>query len=327
MSLPRIKHYLINEKYEDPGIVIEIESLGKYLLFDVGNINRLERDLLRKITHVFISHTHLDHFIGFDTLLRNKLGKPHTVEFFGISPLSQNLHCRLQGYTWNLVDFEPQLIFRLKEVEGDIFKTYNFNIKKKFQRELVKVEKIDTDIIYEDKFFRVRFAVLDHKIKVLGYSFEYKPRLKLIPERLKEFNLEGKDIGKLKEFLEDEKNINNNFVINGKSYTYSFLKERVSYTIPGYKISYITDVIYSEKNKEKILKLIKNSDVLYCEAVFLDKDKEQAKKVCHLTSKQTGEIAKLGNVKKLIIFHISRRYGKNYKKVLKEVREIFPETY
>jgi len=61
MALPRIKHYLINEKYEDPGIVIEIESLGKYILFDVGNISRLDRHLLRKITHLFITHTHMDH--------------------------------------------------------------------------------------------------------------------------------------------------------------------------------------------------------------------------------------------------------------------------
>ena len=326
-SLPRVKHYLINEKYEDPGIVVEIESLGKYILFDIGNISRLDRHLLRKITHVFITHTHLDHFIGFDTLLRNKLGKPHTVEVFGISPLSQNLFCRLQGYIWNLVEFEPQLIFKLKEVDGNKFKTYQFDIKKKFKRELVKVESITDDVMYEDEFIKIRFTVLDHKIDILGYSFEYKPRLKLIPERLKEFNLKGVEVGKLKKFLESSDNKGKSFIIEGKSYSYEYLKDKLSYTIPGYKISYITDVIYSEENKEKILKLVKNSDVLYCEAVFLEKDKEQSKKVYHLTSKETGEIAKLGNVKKLIIFHISRRYGKNYKKVLDEVREVFPETY
>ena len=327
MALPRIKHYLINEKYEDPGIVIEIESLGKYLLFDVGNISRLDRHLLRKITHIFITHTHMDHFIGFDNLLRNKLGKPHTVEVFGITPLSQNIYCKLQGYTWNLIEFEPQLIFKLKEVDGNKFKYYRYDIKNKFEKELIKIEEIKNNILYEDKFFRVRFAVLEHKIDVLGYSFEYKPRLKLIPERLKEFNLEGKEIGRLKEFLEDGSNKDKVFVINGKEYKYEYLKERLSYTIDGYKISYITDVIYSEKNREKIINLVKNSDVLYCEAVFLDKDKEQARKVYHLTSKQAGEIAKAGNVKKLIIFHISRRYGKNYKAVLKEVREVFPEAY
>ena len=326
-SVARLKHYLINEKYEDPGIVVEIESLGKYILFDVGNISRLDRHLLRKITHVFITHTHLDHFIGFDNLLRNKLGKPHTVEIFGIYPLSENLHCKLQGYIWNLVEFEPQLIFKLKEVDGDTFKTYRFDIKKKFKKELIKIEKIDKDVIYEDEFIKVRFAVLNHKIDILGYSLEYKPRLKLITERLKEFNLEGIEVGRLKRFLENSENKGKSYTINGKNYSYEFLKENLSYTIDGYKISYITDVIYSDENKEKILNLVNNSDVLYCEAVFLDRDKEQAKKVYHLTSKETGEIAKLGNVKKLVIFHISRRYGKNYKKVLEEVREVFPETY
>ena len=175
-NIPRLKHYLINEKYEDPGIVIELESLGEYLLFDVGNISRLDRNLIRKITKVFITHTHLDHFIGFDTLLRNKLGKPHTVEIFGIEPLAENIHCKLQGYTWNLVEFEPQLIFKVKQLKGNNFEHYVFDIKKKFKKELVKVEPVKNNIIYENKFFKVKFAVLDHKIDILGYSFEYKER-------------------------------------------------------------------------------------------------------------------------------------------------------
>jgi Metal-dependent hydrolases of the beta-lactamase superfamily III len=87
----RIKHYLINEKYEDPGIVIEIPELQDFILFDVGNIYKLDRDLIKKINKIFITHTHMDHFIGFDFLLRSKLGRSQTVEMFGIDPLSYNV--------------------------------------------------------------------------------------------------------------------------------------------------------------------------------------------------------------------------------------------
>jgi ribonuclease Z len=323
---PRLKHYLINEKYEDPGIVIELEGLGEYLLFDVGNIYKLDRNLIRKITKVFITHTHLDHFIGFDLLLRNKLGKPHTVEIFGIEPLADNLHCKLQGYIWNLIEFEPQLVFIVKELKGDKFFYYRFDIKKAFKKELIKIEPVKDNIIFENEYFRVRYAVLDHKIDIMGYSFEYKERLKLIPERLKELGLKGKEIGEFKKFLEDENNKGKSIEINGKKYTYEELRERYAYTIPGYKISYITDVIYSEENKKKIVDLVKNSDVLYCESVFLERDEEQSKKVYHLTTRETAEIAKLANVKKLIVFHFSRRYGKKTNLILDEIKKYFPNV-
>ncbi|WP_457622587.1 ribonuclease Z [Persephonella sp.] len=327
MAKPRIKHYLINEKTDDPGIVIEIESLGEYILFDVGNIRRLDRHLLRKITKVFITHTHMDHFIGFDHLLRNKLGKPHTVDIFGISPVADNLFCKLQGYTWNLVEYEPQLVFNLKQWNDGRFEYYSFDIKKKFAKDFIGEERAENDIIYEDQNYRVRFAVLDHKINVLGYSFEYKEKLYLKKEKIKELPLKGKEIGDFKRFLEDEDNKGKYFQIGGKEFNYEYLKDQFSYTVPGYKISYITDVIYSEENKKRIIQLVKNSDVLYCEAVFLPEDKDQASKVFHLTADQTGEIAKDANVKKVVVFHFSRRYGKKSYKIIDEVRKIFPEAY
>ena len=324
--IPRIKHYLINEKYEDPGIVIEIESLGEYILFDIGNINRLSRHLLRKITKIFVSHNHIDHFIGFDTLLRNKLGKPHTVYIFGIKPLAEKIYHKLQGYIWNLVEFEPQLIFIVKELNGNNWEYYRFDIKKRFQKELVKIEPVNDNVIYEDKFLCVRFAVLDHKIKNMGYSLEYKPRLKLIQDKLKSLNLKGKEIGEFKNFLQDEKNKDKKFKIGENFYSYEYLKDKYSYTIPGYKISYITDVIYSKENKEKIINLVRNSDVLYCEAVFLDRDREQAEKVYHLTTKQTATIANEADVKELVVFHFSRRYGTKTEKLLEEVKKFFPNV-
>ncbi|NPA53301.1 MAG: ribonuclease Z [Aquificae bacterium] len=326
MALPRIKHYLINEKYDDPGIVIEIETLGEYILFDVGNIHRLDRHLLRKINKIFITHTHMDHFIGFDYLLRNKLGKPHTVDIFGISPLAENIYCKLQGYTWNLVEFEPQIIFNLKQWNEGLFEYYSFDIKKKFAKDFIKEEKADTDVIYENQFYRVRYAILDHKIWIMGYSFEYKDRLLFKKDKIKELSLKGEEFGILKKWLEDESNRGKTFPVGEKNLSYEFLKEEYTYIQKGIKISYITDVLYSKENKEKIINLVKESDVLYCEAPFLEEDEEQASKVYHLTSKQAAEIAKEANVKKLIVFHFSRRYGKNTEKILEEVRKYFPNT-
>ena len=314
--MPRVKHYLTNDKFEDPGMVIEVENLGDYILFDIGNIYNLDRHLIKKTNKIFISHTHMDHFVGFDYLLRNKLGKAQTVEIFGITPLADNVYCKLQGYTWNLVEFEPQLIFNITQVNENLFEKYSLDIKKKFSKDFVKEWKIDSDVIYENEYYRIRYAILDHKIWVMGYTFEYKDRLFLKKEKIKELPLKGKEIGDFKRFLEDENNKGKSFKIGDKEYGYEFLKEEYSYIQKGVKISYITDVVYSEENKRKIIELVKNSDYLYCESVFLERDEEQAKKVCHLTTKQTAEIAKESNIKNLVVCHFSRRYGKNKEIIL-----------
>ncbi len=321
--MPRVKHYLINDKFEDPGIVIEVENLGDYILFDIGNIYNLDRHLIKKINKIFISHTHMDHFVGFDYLLRNKLGKAQTVDIYGITPLADNIYCKLQGYTWNLVEFEPQLIFTVTQVNENLFEKYSLDIKKKFPKDFIKEWKIDSDVIYENDYYRIRYSILDHKIWVMGYSFEYKDRLFLKKEKIKELPLRGKEIGEFKNFLQNENNKDKTFKIGDKEYPYEFLKEEYSYIQKGIKISYVTDVLYSEENKRKIVELVKNSDYFYCESVFLEKDEEQAKKVYHLTTKQTAEIAKEANVKNLVVFHFSRRYGKNKEIILNEVKKYF----
>jgi len=324
--LPRVKHYLVNERYEDPGIFLQVENTGDYILFDIGNIYKLDRSIIKKINKIFITHTHMDHFIGFDYLLRLKLGKQQVVEIFGIYPVSENIYHKLQGYIWNLVEFEPQIIFLVKQYKDGYFYHYKFDIKKKFKKEFIKRTKAKNNTIYENENYKVNFAVLDHKIPILGYSFVFPDKLKLNKELLKELPLKGKEIGKLKEFLENPKNCKKRLKIKNKYYSYDFLKERYTFTQKGIKISYITDVLGSKENIEKIIKLVKDSDYLYCESVFLEKDSEQASKVYHLTTKQTAKIAKLANVKNLVPFHFSRRYGKNTKLIFNELSKFLEGT-
>ena len=70
---------------------------------------------------------------------------------------------------------------------------------------------------------------------------------------------------------------------------------------------------------------LKNIDLLYHEATFMEKDAELAEKTLHSTAKQAAKIALSCNVKQLMIGHFSARY-KSRKMVLKEAQSVFSNT-
>ncbi|MHC4600497.1 MAG: ribonuclease Z, partial [Planctomycetota bacterium] len=57
---------LVNGPAGDPALYVELLGEGQAILFDMGRLERLKPAELLRITHVFVSHTHFDHFIGFD---------------------------------------------------------------------------------------------------------------------------------------------------------------------------------------------------------------------------------------------------------------------
>ncbi len=67
---PGFHHRLINSYFEDPCLYVRVLREKRAVLFDIGDIRALSTAELYKITDVFVTHTHIDHFIGFDVLLR-----------------------------------------------------------------------------------------------------------------------------------------------------------------------------------------------------------------------------------------------------------------
>ncbi|MGD8985012.1 MAG: ribonuclease Z, partial [Desulfobacteraceae bacterium] len=89
----------------------------------------------------------------------------------------------------------------------------------------------------------------------------------------------------------------------------------------GRKVTYITDVIGSPENYEKVINLANKADYLFIEAAFLDRDKEIARKKYHLTAREAGELARMSDVKHYTLFHFSPRYNHMAGEIEKEARE------
>ena len=67
----------------DPGLYVDFRDERRALLFDLGDISVLPPRKLMRLSHIFVTHTHMDHFSGFDHLLRVVLGRKAQVVLFG----------------------------------------------------------------------------------------------------------------------------------------------------------------------------------------------------------------------------------------------------
>jgi ribonuclease Z len=111
---------LINGPFEDPALLISFDFERRAILFDLGEIYPLSaRDVL-KISHIFVTHTHIDHFAGFDRLLRICLGREKDLHLYGPAGFLSNVEGKLAGYTWNLVEqYGDSFSIRATEIHPD----------------------------------------------------------------------------------------------------------------------------------------------------------------------------------------------------------------
>lgn len=317
---PSFHARLLNNPFEDPGLYVRLLREGRALLFDLGFTTTFSpRDIL-KISDIFVSHTHVDHFIGFDSILRVHLKKESPLKLYGPQGFIDRIEGKLKGYTWNLIGDYP-LIIDVSEVTEKTIKRAIFRAEDSFKREDSETVSFN-GILLKDSFFKVSTVILDHRVPCLAFSLEEDYHINIDKAKLRKLNLPvGPWLKELKMAI--RKNATDTtFTIEGKTFTFSELRDIANIT-KGQKISYVVDVLGSEENIKKIVELVKGSDVLYIETYFLDKDKDRARERYHLTAKEAGRIAREAGVGKLEAFHFSPKYMNTPQELVKEAQEEF----
>ncbi|HBI24763.1 MAG TPA: ribonuclease Z [Nitrospiraceae bacterium] len=330
---PLLNSFLINSPFEDPGLYIEIKWEKRSILFDLGDISLLEPAKLVKVSDVFISHTHMDHFVGFDYLLRLILRREKGLRLFGPPGITDNIEGKLGGYTWNLTEGYPFTI-HVVEVYRDKIRMADFSAKDGFKRHDISTYPFRGSIL-EDEMFTVFTSHLDHMIPSLGFALKERFHININKDKLNAMNLTvGPWLRRFKQALWDGKPEDEIFTIGpeevgistAREFSLGELKDSIATISEGQKISYIVDAIYSPENEEKIILLAKDSDVMYCEAAYLDKDTDLASERYHLTARQAGEIARKACAKDLVIFHFSPRYIDDPAPLYEEAMKAFRGT-
>jgi len=326
---------LVNDPFSDPGVFVTFLFQRRSFLFDLGELQRLSaRDLL-KVTHVFVSHTHVDHFIGFDHLLRITLGRNKEIHFFGPPGFRGHVEGKLAGYVWNLVgDYPYDSVLRVTEVHPETVHTKVYICRDRFKSRGPEEEKPFSGILWEEPSLRVEAVFLDHRIPSLAFSLIEDFHIKILKERLKEMDLPvGPWLTRFKKALYEEQDLSAKFQIaweeggdgRGREFALGELAEKIAMIAPGQKIAYITDLIGSPENLRTAALLAEGADHLFVEGGFLDRDRDKAREKYHLTAREAGELAKKARVKEFTLFHHSPRYLDRAEELRQEAMEAFGE--
>jgi ribonuclease Z len=310
---------LVNDPFGDPALYLDMKYRREALLFDLGDIQTLPPRMILKVDHIFVTHTHMDHFIGFDHLLRICLGRDKHLALYGPPGFIANVEGKLAAYTWNLVEnYENDFRMVVTELHSDRRETVVLQCREAFrptmERQIASVEAA----ILERDAYEVKSIFLDHKVPCLAFCLEEKRRVNVKKNALTEMGLPGGAwINALKDAIHRDDPENMPFrvwwkgehgITAERTYPLGELREKITKITPGQKIVYITDVIHSPGNVERIVEFARDADVLFIEACFLEEDRERAAEKYHLTALQAGRLARLAAVKRFTLFHYSPKY-------------------
>jgi ribonuclease Z len=268
-----------------------LEIRNKLFLIDCaeGTQVQLRKNKIKfsSINHIFISHLHGDHFFGLIGLI--------------------STFCLLNRSN-DLTVFGPVGIQEIIKLQLKLSNSWP-----QFKLIFVELSSVESEIIFEDEKVTVKTIPLKHRVYTNGYLFE---------EKLKERKLNIEAVAKYKIekcYFQNIKNGKNITTDNG----IEILNSELSFDPPVPKsYAFCSDTIF----EETIVETIQNVDVLYHESTFLESEIALAQKTMHSTAKQAAKIAKMANVKKLILGHYSTRYD-SIELFKDEAKTIFQNTF
>lgn len=244
----------------------------KLFLLDCGEGTQIQLSAYRikrsKISEVFISHLHGDHYYGLPGLLTS----------YHLLKRSEPLHLYCPKGLKDIID----LNFRYSDT--------------RLSYELI-VHEIDcsqVQQIYENNHVTVTTIPMKHRIACCGFLFREKERERVIlPEQLARYNVPLSGIGTLK--------FGNDITVDGVTIAN---RELTQDPPPPRAYAFCSDTIHSPG----LIENVKAVNLLYHEATFMEESAERASLTYHSTARQAATIAKKSGVKKLLIGHFSAKY-------------------
>jgi ribonuclease BN (tRNA processing enzyme) len=179
----------------------------------------------------------------------------------------------------------------------------------------------------DDAAFSVRAVTLDHGIPVLALAFEQKPEQHVNRKGLWKTGCQpGPWVGELKHRIAMGETDGEITLTDGRKASVADLADGLIRVTPGDKLVYASDLADTPANRSKLIRLARGAHTFFCEAAFLTAHRRLAAATGHLTARACGEIAAEAGVKRLVPFHLSKRYDHQPGEVFEEVRNACPRV-
>ena len=240
----------------------------------------------RRMRRVLFTHGHLDHILGLGGLI-STFARWEAVENLEIYGGRRTL-----DRVYDLI----------------------YSVVLRGARPPVPLEFIDVKpgMLLEGDEFEVRAFIVSHRGPgCLGYMFAEKPRRPFLPDMAQVL---GVPFGPVRKDL-----------VNGKSITLENGRVIHPDEVLGPERQGVSIAVTGDVGRvDNLVDVIKGVDLLVCEATYLERDKDMARRFGHLTAAEAAWLAREVGARQLVLTHLSQRY--RVREMLEETRMTFPET-
>lgn len=325
MFIPELK----SQSNEDICILIKLDNHTGNYICECGDASKLTVKECQNTNAIFISHTHIDHFVNFDFILRHQIGIGRKVVVCGPKGITQQVQAKIKGYTWNLIE-EGAIIYEIREIidettiqksqlvpplwEIEPLETQTSQISQLTNQDS-SYPMIGSNPIFEDTRFKVHFTILDHKTPSIAYLFQEEDSVNI---DIAESGFRGGIwVRELKTAFE-ENDKSKSITIDDKTYQAKDLFHLLKVK-KGDSLGVVMDHAVDKSNHQKIEHLFKDCNKVFIESFYKEADKDFAKSNFHSYSLESAKIMRKCGVKEAIPVHFSRKYSEQ------EVAELIEE--
>ncbi|MFK5890794.1 MAG: ribonuclease Z [Flavobacteriaceae bacterium] len=248
---------------------------NEHFLIDCGEGTQVQLRKFKikfsKISRIFISHLHGDHFYGLIGLIST----------FSLYKRPTDLHI-----------YGPKGIKEITKLQLKLGKSF-------LSYELIfhELTSKKSELIFENDKVSVTTIPLNHRVYTNGFLFK---------EKRGERKLDMRAVSKIEDIkICDYQNLKNAKDFKCDDGTIIKNKDLTFNPLPPKSYAFCSDTSY----KPDIVPIINNVDLLYHESTFLEDKSVLAKKTMHSTAKEAAKIACDAKVSQLILGHFSSRYA------------------
>lgn len=260
---------------------------NRHFLIDCGEGAQLQLAKtsisFHRIGHIFISHLHGDHYLGLMGLL-----------------FTMHLnHRETDLHLYSHRGLDDIILTQLKHSHSVLNYRIHFH----------ELTPGKSELLYEDDVVTVESFPLTHRLACSGFLFREKPKPRRIDKDRLPPDMKLQYIAQLKlgNDIHDEEG---HLLYKNEDLTLS----------PRHSLSYAycsDTALFPE-----LARYIKDVDLLYHEATFMEEEREKANQTFHSTAADAAKLAKIVNAKRLVLGHFSARY-RELDGLLAEARSVF----